>query len=69
MNCSRLCVAVFLFLGLAASTFSQAPPEPKFKLGGKAENVALRDLKGQSSPLYDVGQGSKLRVVMFIATQ
>ena len=40
MNCSRLCVAVFLFLGLAASTFSQAPPEPKFKLGGQAENVA-----------------------------
>ena len=69
MNRSRLCVAVLLFLGLAASTFSQTPPEPKFKLGGKAENVALRDLKGQSSPLYDVGKGSKLRVVMFIATQ
>ena len=60
-----------LFFGLRVAYFAQnpGPPPPTFKLGGKVDNFALRDLKGQSFQFYDVGRGSKATVVMFIATQ
>jgi thiol-disulfide isomerase/thioredoxin len=69
MKRHSLLVAFTLVVFLAASLSAQAPPEPKFKIGGKVENLTLRDVKGQGAPLYGLGTDSKLRVVMFIATQ
>ncbi len=46
-----------------------AVPAPTFRVGGKVDNLALRDLKGGDHNLFDLGKGSPVRVLLFIATQ
>jgi len=63
-------VAAVLAVGSVAY-FAQngGPPAPTFRVGGKVDNLTLRDLKGQSSQLRDLGRDSKITALMFIATQ
>ena len=62
-------VAMLLFGAVFYFAQNPGPPPPAFKLGGRVDNVTLRDLKGQSFQLYDLGRDSKLTVLMFISTQ
>jgi thiol-disulfide isomerase/thioredoxin len=62
-------LALLLLLGLTGCFFAQEVPPPTFKPGSKVDNITLRDLKGGSHKLYDLGRDGKLTVIMFIATQ
>lgn len=46
-----------------------AVPAPGVRLGGKVDNLVLRDLKGGEHRLFDLGKGGEVTVLMFIATQ
>lgn len=55
-----IAAAALLFFAATAVHFAQdpGPPAPAFGIGGKVNNLPLRDLKGQSFQLYDLGRAA-----------
>lgn len=62
-------VVLLVFGSVVYFAQNPGPPPPNFKLGGKVDNLTLRDLRGQAFQLFDLSRDSKLTVLMFIATQ